>query len=74
MAELLYQGHGSLRLTTAAGTVVYIDPFMGDGYDVPADLVLVTHQHYDHRSIDGAEAAKFLQKIKQYIQNPALML
>lgn len=29
---------------------------------------------YDHRSIDGAEAAKFLQKIKQYVQNPALML
>ena len=29
---------------------------------------------YDHRLIDGAEAAKFLQKIKQYVQNPALML
>lgn len=29
---------------------------------------------YDHRSIDGAEAAKFLQKIKLYLQNPALML
>lgn len=52
MASLLYQGHGSLRLTTNAGTVVYIDPYMGDGYDVPADLVLVTHQHYDHNAID----------------------
>ena len=52
MAELLYQGHGSLRLTTATGTVVYIDPYMGEGYDVPADLVLVTHQHYDHTAID----------------------
>lgn len=51
MARLLYQGHGSLRLTTNAGTVVYVDPFMGDGYDVPANLVLVTHQHYDHTSI-----------------------
>ena len=29
---------------------------------------------YDHRIIDGAEAAKFLQKIKRYVQNPALML
>ena len=48
MAELLYQGHGSLRLTTDAGTVVYIDPFMGEGYDLAADLVLVTHQHFDH--------------------------
>lgn len=53
MAELLYLGHGSLRLTTDAGTVVYIDPFMGEeGYDVAADLVLVTHQHYDHTAID----------------------
>ncbi len=48
MAELLYQGHGSLRLITEKGTVVYIDPFMGEGYDVPANLILVTHQHYDH--------------------------
>ena len=29
---------------------------------------------YDHRIIDGAEAAKFLQTIKRYVQNPALML
>lgn len=52
MAELLYLGHGSLRLTSNAGTVVYIDPFMGNDYDVPANLVLVTHQHYDHTAID----------------------
>lgn len=52
MAEVLYQGHGSLRLTTASGTVVYIDPYMGDGYDVPANLILVTHQHYDHTAIN----------------------
>ena len=52
MAEVLYQGHGSMRFTTDAGTVIYLDPFMGEGYDLPADLVLVTHQHYDHTGID----------------------
>lgn len=52
MTKLLYQGHGSLRLVTNAGTVVYVDPFMGNGYDMPADLVLVTHQHFDHKEID----------------------
>ena len=29
---------------------------------------------YDHRIIDGAEAAQFLQKIKLYLQNPGLLL
>lgn len=29
---------------------------------------------YDHRIIDGAEAAKFLQKVKTYLQNPVLLL
>lgn len=52
MAKVLYQGHGSMRFTTNAGTVVYLDPFMGEGYDVPANLILVTHQHYDHTAID----------------------
>ncbi len=52
MAKLLYQGHGSLRLTTNSNMVVYIDPYMGEGYDVAANLVLVTHQHYDHTAIN----------------------
>lgn len=29
---------------------------------------------YDHRIIDGAEAAKFLQKAKNYLQNPVLLI
>ena len=52
MAELLYQGHGSLRMKTGNGKVIYIDPYAGEGYDVPADLILVTHQHYDHNCIE----------------------
>ena len=53
MATLLYQGHGSLRLTTDSGKVIYIDPFAGEGYDVPADLILVTHQHHDHNCVEN---------------------
>ena len=51
MAKLMYQGHGSFRLTANDGTVVYIDPYIGAGYDVPADIVLVSHQHGDHNQI-----------------------
>ena len=49
--KLYYQGHGSLRLTAADGRVMYIDPFAGDGYDKPADIILVTHQHDDHNQV-----------------------
>ena len=51
MAKLLYQGHGSFRLTTKGGSVVFIDPFCGEGYDAPADIILITHQHPDHNQV-----------------------
>jgi len=52
MANLLYQGHGSFRLTSETGVVIFIDPYIGIGYDIPADIILVTHQHEDHNQID----------------------
>ena len=53
--KLLYQGHGSLRIVTAEGKVIYIDPYAGEGYDLPADLILVTHGHRDHTALDLIE-------------------
>jgi len=52
MAKLYYQGHGSFRLTADDGLVVYVDPYAGDGYDVPADVILVSHQHGDHNKTE----------------------
>lgn len=52
MAKLLYQGHGSYRITAGDGTTVYVDPYAGEGYDAPADLVLITHEHVDHTNVD----------------------
>ncbi len=51
-ASLLYQGHGSVRITAGDGTVIYVDPFAGEGYDKKADLILVTHEHRDHNNIE----------------------
>ena len=48
MPKLYYQGHGSFRLTADDNRVIYIDPFAGDGYGLPAALILVTHAHRDH--------------------------
>ena len=50
--RLLYQGHGSLRIVTAEGKVIYIDPYAGEGYDLPADLILVSHGHQDHNAMN----------------------
>ena len=49
---LLYMGHASVRITTAEGKVIYVDPYSGDAYDLPADLILVTHAHADHSQVD----------------------
>ena len=58
MAKLLYQGHGSYRVTGDQGTVIYVDPFAGKGYDIPADIILITHQHPDHNQIQLVPQAK----------------
>ena len=52
MAKLLYQGHGSYRIIADDGRVLYLDPYAGEGYDLPADIVLVTHEHYDHNKLE----------------------
>jgi L-ascorbate metabolism protein UlaG (beta-lactamase superfamily) len=51
MVKLLYQGHASFRITTNNDSVIYVDPYAGKGYEKPADIILVTHQHRDHNKV-----------------------
>ena len=52
MPKLFYQGHGSYRLTSDDGRVMYVDPYIGGGYDLPADIILISHQHGDHNALE----------------------
>ena len=49
--DLLYMGQGSLRIVTETDKVIYIDPYAGE-YQLAADLILVTHEHYDHNAVE----------------------
>lgn len=50
-AELSYYGRSSLKIRTASGFVIYVDPYAEGDYAEPADLVLVTHGHGDHNQV-----------------------
>lgn len=49
--SLSYFGRASVKLRTAAGLAVYIDPYAPGDYAEPAALVLVTHGHGDHNDL-----------------------
>ena len=51
-STLLYMGQASLCIVTPEGKVIYIDPYAGDDYAMPADLILVNHGHFDHCAVD----------------------
>lgn len=53
--RMLYMGQASFRIVTEQGKVIYIDPYAGDSYSLSADLILVTHEHFDHNAIDRVE-------------------
>ncbi|MDQ3491183.1 MAG: 2-oxo acid dehydrogenase subunit E2, partial [Acidobacteriota bacterium] len=48
-------------------------PVVRDGEIVVRNIMNVT-MSCDHRVIDGATGAKFLQTLKQMLENPVLML
>lgn len=50
-ASLVFLGRASVKIKTASGFVIYIDPFAPGDYSEPADLILVTHGHSDHNQV-----------------------
>lgn len=49
--SLTFIGHASVKIKTAGGKVIYIDPFAPGDYSDSADVILVTHSHQDHNNV-----------------------
>ena len=56
----------------SVGTIVQ-KPVVKDGQIVVGNIMKVTLA-CDHRTVDGATGAQFLQTVKQYVENPVTML
>lgn len=52
--------HSAVRIEAADGTVLYFDPFQLSEEPHDADVVFITHSHYDHLS--PADAAKVMNE------------
>src|SRR3954466_10301159 len=50
-------GHWGFRIAVGRATI-YIDPYRIAADEPKADLVLITHQHYDHFSIQDLERVR----------------
>lgn len=48
--EIIWLGHASFKIKTDGG-VIYIDPYFGE-YNEKADIILISHGHYDHSSME----------------------
>jgi len=54
MLQFEWLGHDSFRISTQ-GKIVYTDPFILDNNPYPADVILITHEHRDHCTVDNIQ-------------------
>jgi L-ascorbate metabolism protein UlaG (beta-lactamase superfamily) len=62
--SLKYFGHSFVEIKTIDGTVIYIDPYAVHEYADSADIVLVTHEHFDHNDLTCVHQKSTCQVIR----------
>ena len=55
--HITWLGHASFKIKTKDNKVIYIDPYYGEDYSEKADLILVSHLHFDHFNMEKIEQA-----------------
>src|SRR3989344_9384035 len=53
--DLTWLGHSGFLIKTFEDKLIYIDPYNLQGENEEADIILITHPHYDHCSIADIE-------------------
>ncbi len=56
MEDIKWLGHASFKI--GGEKIVYIDPWKLEGRNERADVILITHDHYDHCSLADIEKIK----------------
>jgi L-ascorbate metabolism protein UlaG (beta-lactamase superfamily) len=69
LEEVEWLGHSGFRIDVGKASI-YIDPYRIAADEPKADLVLITHQHYDHFSIQDLERVR--KDTTQVIAPPAV--
>ncbi len=64
--KVRYLGHSCFEFTAKDGSVLLTDPYTGVGYELPkgltADIVTVSHGHFDHAYTQGVRASVIVKK------------
>jgi L-ascorbate metabolism protein UlaG (beta-lactamase superfamily) len=50
--DIKWLGHSGFKIISSIGKVVYIDPYKISEDNEIADIIFITHSHYDHCSIE----------------------